>query len=118
MIRTITVRRGIQGRWGIVRRQPIYEKDRLLAPLEPGMVERALCRLHAELGHDGELGIIAQRNLWRHPRGVDACALDRRLDGDGSKIVGTHAGERAAIATDGRTNSREHDCASHARHAS
>ena len=44
-----------------------------VARLEPGMVERALGRRHAELGHDGELVIVARRNAWRHPRRGREC---------------------------------------------
>ena len=46
--------------------------------LEPGMVERPLRRFHAELGHDGELGIVAQRNARRHPLGVENAIQHQR----------------------------------------
>ena len=49
-----------------------------VAGLEPGMVERAPCRLHAEFGHDGELGIVAQRNPRRHPLRVENAVEHQR----------------------------------------
>ena len=47
--------------------------------LEPGMVQRALGRLHAELGHHRELGIVAQRNARRHPFGVENAVQHQRV---------------------------------------